>query len=40
MNGGITLNEGWAMSFEDREIAVKVINKRIKEKNPDQKEYM
>lgn len=40
MQGGIELNTAWGMSFEDREVAVKIINKRLKEKNPGGKEYM
>lgn len=40
MHGGIELNSAWGMSFEDREIAIKIINKRIKEQSPGAKEYM
>jgi hypothetical protein len=40
MNGGLEYNSAWGMSFEDREIAVKIINKRLKEQNPGGKEYM
>lgn len=40
MQGGIEYNSAWGMSFEDREIIIKVINKRLKEQNPDAKEYM
>lgn len=40
MSGGVELNSAWGMSFEDREIAVKVINKRRKEENPSGKEYL
>lgn len=42
MKGGIEFNTAWGMSFEDREIAVKVINKRLKEQAAAQggKEYM
>ena len=40
MNGGIEWNSAWAMSYEDREIATKVINRRLKEQNPNAKEYM
>lgn len=39
MNGGIEWNSAWGLSFEDREIIIKVINKRIKEQNPGAKEY-
>jgi hypothetical protein len=40
MNGGIEWRSAWEMSFEDREIAIKTINKRRKEENPGGKEYM
>jgi len=40
MKGGIEWNSVWGMSFEDREIVVKVINRRTKEQNPGGKEYM
>ena len=40
MKGGIEYNSAWGMSFEDREIAIKVINRRLKEQNPNAKEYM
>ena len=40
MKGGIEYNSAWGMSFEDREIAIKIINKRLKEQNPSGKEYM
>ena len=40
MKGGIEYNSAWGMSFEDREVMVKVINKRLKEQNPGGKEYM
>jgi hypothetical protein len=40
MQGGIEWNSAWGMSFEDREIAIKVINKRLKEQNPGGKDYM
>ena len=40
MKGGIEWNSAWGMSFEDREIVVKVLNKRNKEQNPGGKEYM
>lgn len=38
--GGVEFNTAWGMSFEDREILIKVINKKIKEENPNGKEYM
>ncbi len=40
MNGGVEWNNAWGMSFEDREIIVKVINKKLKAQNPHGKEYM
>lgn len=40
MQGGIEWNSAWGMSFQDRETAVKIINKRNKEKNPNAKEYL
>jgi len=40
MKGGVEWNSLWGMSYEDREILVKVINKRIKEQNKGAKEYM
>jgi hypothetical protein len=40
MKGGVEWNSLWGMSYEDREILVGVINKRIKEQNKNSKEYM
>ena len=40
MKGGVEWDSAWGMSYEDREIAIKMINKRIKEANPGGKEYM
>lgn len=40
MKGGIEFDSAWGMSFEDREIAVKILNKRLREKDPKAKEYM
>jgi hypothetical protein len=40
MKGGIEWNSAWGMSYEDREIAIRVINKRIKEQDPSGREYM
>jgi len=40
MQGGIELNSAWGMSYEDREISINIINKRLKEQNPNGKEYM
>jgi hypothetical protein len=33
-------DSAWGMSFEDREVLVRVINRRLKEQNPNGKEYM
>ena len=40
MHGGIELNSAYGMSFEDREIAIKIINKRQKEQDPNGKDYL
>ena len=40
MGGGVEYNSAWGMSFEDREMAIKVINKKLKDSNPSAKEYM
>jgi hypothetical protein len=40
MKGGVEWNSAWGMSYEDREIAIRIINKRLKEQNPNSKEYM
>jgi hypothetical protein len=40
MRGGIEINSAWGMSFNDREAAIKVINKRIKDQNPNSAEYL
>lgn len=40
MKGGVDWDSAWGMSFEDREIIVKVVNRRLKEENPNGKEYM
>ena len=40
MSGGIEWNNLWGASFEDREIMIKVINKKLKSQNPNAKEYM
>ena len=39
MKGGIEYGSAWMMSFEDREIAIRVINRRLKDENPNGKEY-
>lgn len=38
--GAVEYNTAWGMSFEDREVMIKSINKRLKEQNPKGKEYM
>lgn len=40
MNGGIEWNTAWGISFEDREMIIKAINKKLKAQNPNAKEYM
>jgi hypothetical protein len=40
MNGGVEWNSAWGMSFEDREIMIRIINKHLKEQNPNGKEYL
>lgn len=40
MHGGVEWDSAWNLSFEDREIIIKIINKHIKEQNPSGKEYM
>ena len=40
MNGGLEWNTAWGLSFEDREVIVKRINKHLKDKNPNTKDYM
>jgi hypothetical protein len=40
MKGGVEWEPAWNLSFEDREVIVKRINKRLKEQNPNAKEYM
>ena len=39
MNGGIEINHAWGMSFLDREMAIKAINKKLKAENPGGKDY-
>ena len=38
--GSIDYNSAWGMSFEDRQIMINVINKRLKDQDPNGKEYM
>ena len=40
MKGGVEWDSAWGMSFQDREIIINTINKRLKEQNPGGKEYM
>lgn len=40
MNGGIEWNSLWGASFEDREILIRTINKKLKAENPKAKEYL
>lgn len=40
MRGGVSWEEGWNLSFVDREIIVRILNKRLKEQSGDTKEYM
>lgn len=40
MRGGLEWDSAWGMCFEDRELMIRVINRRIKEENPAGKEYM
>jgi hypothetical protein len=39
MEGGIDWNTLWGVSFEDRELMIKAINKKLKLQNPNAKEY-
>jgi hypothetical protein len=40
MKGGLEWNNAWGISFEDREIMIKIINKDLKARNPNAPEYM
>lgn len=40
MKGGLEWNNAWGISFEDREIIIKMINKNLKAQNPNAPEYM
>lgn len=40
MKGGVEWNSAWGMSYEDREVLVKRIQKHLKEQNPNGKEYL
>lgn len=40
MKGGLSWDEAWSLSFGDRELIVKTLNRRLKEQSGDKKEYM
>lgn len=40
MKGGVTWDQAWAMSFNDRERLVTMLNKRLKAQSGDNREYM
>ena len=40
MQGGLEWNTAWGLTFEDREIIIKRVSKRLKEQNPNAKEYL
>lgn len=40
MQGGITWDEGWALSFKDRERLIKSLNEKIRKQSGDTREYM
>jgi hypothetical protein len=40
MEGGLGWDIAWQVSFEDREVMVNAINKKLKAQNPNAKEYM
>jgi hypothetical protein len=40
MEGGVDFNTAWGMSFSDRELAIKMINKKNKNANPNAPEYL
>ena len=40
MKGGVEWDSAWGMTYSDREVIIKTINKRLKEKNPKAKEMM
>ncbi len=39
MKGGVEYDSAWEMSFADRKRSIKIINRHLKEMNPDGKEY-
>lgn len=40
MGGGCELNTAWGLSFSDREILIRLINKKIKAESTSKKEYL
>jgi hypothetical protein len=40
MGGGVDWNSAWGASFEDREVMIKAINRKLKAQNPGAKEYL
>ena len=40
MHGGITWEEAWELSFTDRDMIVKTINRHLKEESGSKKEMM
>ena len=40
MNGGVTWDVAWTLSFQERERMIKLINKKLKEMSGSKKEYM
>ena len=40
MQGGITWEEAWGLSFKDRERLIKSLNEKIRKQSGDTREYM
>jgi hypothetical protein len=40
MNGGLEWNSAWGLCFSDREMLIKIVNRRRKEQDPNGKDYM
>lgn len=40
LGGGIDYDQAWAISYEDRELLVRALNKKTREENPNAKEQM
>lgn len=40
MNGGITWNEAWGLSYSDRNNLVKNLNEKLRKMSGDTREYM